>query len=194
MRPWPLLFLPVLALAATAQNLRQARNRHRHRPRLLRRHQCPRTHGSGPVGTGQGCEQRSARASAAIDMPAGGIVQTALDGSFAIPNVPPGSVLRRRHRRWAISLRVPDAKDTMMPKPHRQPDSRPSSYPGSTYRQIRPQHRHPSRTRAAVSGISASTMAAPLPACTSGIMRRSTGQMGAIQLDGHRHTRHRNHG
>jgi hypothetical protein len=90
MRLWPLL-VPLLTIAATAQNNSSAR------------------HAAGTVTGHVNCADTNAPARMArvrlesakqdsesnpqnsSDLQVGGIVQTALDGSFLIPNVPPGS-------------------------------------------------------------------------------------------------------
>jgi hypothetical protein len=92
MRPW-LLLLPLLALAATAQN-----NSAKPGTGTVTGHvycadtNAPARGAQVQVETVKNTEHRLAgHGQASSDMPAGGIVQTALDGSFVIPNVPPGS-------------------------------------------------------------------------------------------------------
>ena len=113
MRPWPLLLIPLLALAAMAQNNSAAKV------------------GTGTVSGHVYCAVTNAPArgaqvqlegvkdtehrlaghgQASTDMPAGGIVQTALDGSFVIPNVPPGSYYVVAKAAGYLSPRA-DAKD-----------------------------------------------------------------------------------
>ena len=113
MRPWPLLLIPLLALAAMAQNNSAAKV------------------GTGTVSGHVYCADTNAPArgaqvqlegvkdtehrlaghgQASTDMPAGGIVQTALDGSFVIPNVPPGSYYVVAKAAGYLSPRA-DAKD-----------------------------------------------------------------------------------
>ncbi len=92
MRPWPLLFLPFLTLAASAQNSSAAKP------------------GTGTVTGHVYCADTNAPARAASvqlepvkdakrsgtslfsgDAPAGGIARTGFDGSFTLSKVPPGS-------------------------------------------------------------------------------------------------------
>ena len=89
MRPWPLL-LPFLTIAATAQTNPSAR----HATGTVTGHvYCADTNAPARMArvrlesakeTSGGTPQNSS------DLPVGGIVQTALDGSFIIPDVPPG--------------------------------------------------------------------------------------------------------
>jgi hypothetical protein len=90
MRPWPLL-LPFLTIAATAQTNPSAR----HATGTVTGHVfCADTNAPARMArvrlesakeTSGGNQQSSS------DLPVGGIVQTALDGSFIIPDVPPGA-------------------------------------------------------------------------------------------------------
>jgi hypothetical protein len=101
MRNWPLILFPILTLTATAQN-----NAAKPGTGVVTGHvYCADT--NAPARMAQ-VQLESAKAAEirrgahsretwkpelrfASDVPAGGIVQTALDGSFVIPNVPPGS-------------------------------------------------------------------------------------------------------
>ena len=89
MRPWPLL-LPFLTIAATAQTNPSAR----HATGTVTGHvYCADTNAPARMArvrlesakeTSGGTPQNSS------DLPVGGVVQTALDGSFIIPDIPPG--------------------------------------------------------------------------------------------------------
>jgi hypothetical protein len=92
MRPWPLLLLPILALAASAQNSAKLGT-----GTVTGHVYCADTNAPARMAQVQlemlkDAEQRStSHSQPTFGMPAGGIVQTALDGSFVIPNVPRGS-------------------------------------------------------------------------------------------------------
>jgi hypothetical protein len=113
MRPWPLLLIPLLALAATAQNNSAAKP------------------GSGTVTGHVYCIDTNAPARAvAVQLkpvkeakaqagahshdngePVGGVVETSLDGSFVIPNVPPGAYYVGVTAAGYLSPRIHDDDD-----------------------------------------------------------------------------------
>ncbi|MDQ1451086.1 MAG: hypothetical protein QOK38_952 [Acidobacteriaceae bacterium] len=112
MRPLPLLLLPVLSLAATAQN-----NSAKQGSGTVTGHvYCADTNAPARMAqvqleTVKDAEQRSAiRPQPSYNLPDGGIVQTALDGSFVIPKVPPGSYYVVATAAGYLSPRA-DAKD-----------------------------------------------------------------------------------
>ena len=113
MRPWPLLLLPVLTFAARAQNSSAAKPG----TGTVSGHvYCADTNAPARMASVQlesvkEAEQRSANhPQPSFDLPAGGIVQTTLDGSFVIPKVPPGSYYVVATAAGYLSPRA-DAKD-----------------------------------------------------------------------------------
>ncbi|MES2392087.1 MAG: carboxypeptidase-like regulatory domain-containing protein [Acidobacteriota bacterium] len=110
-RRWPTLLLPFVALAATAQNSAKPGT-----DTVTGHIYCADT--NAPARTAQvqlesvkDAEQRSkAYSHSSGDSPTGGIVQTALDGSFVIPKVPPGSYYVVATAAGYLSPRA-DAKD-----------------------------------------------------------------------------------
>ncbi len=90
MRPWPLL-LPFLTIAATAQTNPSAR----HATGTVTGHvYCADTNAPARmarVRLESAKESSGSNPQSSSDLPVGGIVQTALDGSFIIPDVPPGA-------------------------------------------------------------------------------------------------------
>ena len=90
MRPWPLL-LPFLTIAATAQSNPSAR----HATGTVTGHvYCADTNAPARmarVRLESAKESSGNNPQSSSDLPVGGIVQTALDGSFIIPDVPPGA-------------------------------------------------------------------------------------------------------
>jgi hypothetical protein len=111
MRPWPLLLLPVLTLTATAQNSAKPAT-----GAVTGHVYCADTNAPARMAqvrleTVKDAEQRSAtHPQPSYDLPAGGIVQTALDGSFVISKVPPGSYYVVATAAGYLSPRA-DAKD-----------------------------------------------------------------------------------
>jgi hypothetical protein len=118
MRPWPLL-LPFLTIAALAQTNPSAR----HATGSVTGHvYCADTNTparmarvrleSAKEGSGGNPQSTS-------DLPVGGIVQTALDGSFLIPNVPPGSYYVSATLSGYLSPRLghEDEDDALPPAP-----------------------------------------------------------------------------
>lgn len=91
MRLWPLL-LSVLALTATAQNSAKPGTGTVTGHVYCADTNAPARMAQVQLETVRDAEQRSAiHPQPSYNLPAGGIVQTALDGSFVIPKVPPGS-------------------------------------------------------------------------------------------------------
>ena len=120
MRPWPLLLIPLLAPAAMAQNNSAAKP------------------GTGTVTGHVFCVDTNAPARAVAvqlkpvkeaktragahsqdndDEPVGGVVETALDGSFVIPNVPPGAYYVAVTAAGYLSPRIHDDDDDPAPQP-----------------------------------------------------------------------------
>jgi hypothetical protein len=91
MRPWPLLFLPFFTLAACAQNSSAAKPG---TGTVTGHVYCADTNAPARmarVRLESAKERSGSNPQSSSDVPVGAIVQTALDGSFIIPNVAPGS-------------------------------------------------------------------------------------------------------
>ena len=124
MRPWPLLLLAFSALTATAQSSARPGTgtvtghvycADTNAPARMARVRLQ-SMNAAPLHEGNNPESSS-------DMPAGGIVQTALDGSFIIPDVPPGRYYVIATLTGYLSLR-PNAEDddeALLPAPAGQP-------------------------------------------------------------------------
>ena len=111
MRPWPVLLLALPTLTATAQNSARPGTGSVTGHVYCADTNAPARGAQVQLETVKGTEHRLAgHGQASTDMPAGGIVQTALDGSFVIPNVPPGSYYVVAKAAGYLSPRA-DAKD-----------------------------------------------------------------------------------
>ena len=125
MRHCPLLLIPAVALAATAQT-----NSATPPTGTVTGHvycadtNAPARGAQVQLETVKSTEHRLAgHGQASSDMPAGGIVQTALDGGFVIPNVPPGSYYVVAKAAGYLSPRAgaKDVDDAEPPPPAGQP-------------------------------------------------------------------------
>jgi hypothetical protein len=94
MRPWPLLLLPAVTLASAAQNNPTAKSG---AGTVTGHVYCADTNAPARMATVQLKPVKDVEAPSgepphsASDEPASGVIETTLDGSFAIPNVAPGS-------------------------------------------------------------------------------------------------------